>query len=148
MHGKTVNNTTKFAPPEEGDVWVKARPIPKMINAKNQNENRILALKLFFDRNHFTKTTSFINSLEGQMQFFSKLEVENEMKSHCIDSCFTENSHLTKNLTQTEKNCLTNCAVDSNVLLEGFRMYNHYRLARGANYEDYQLEKSIPINKI
>lgn len=148
MQGKNVKNTTKFAPPEEGEYWVSTSPIVKKINPKEEIESKKLALKLYLEKNHFTKTYSFINSIAGQLHFFSKLEVENEMKDHCLNTCFTEDSHLTKNLTQFEKNCLTNCAIETNVLLEGFRMYNHFKLLRGQKYQDYEVDKSISINRI
>lgn len=117
----------------------------------NEVENQKLLTKqvqLEISKGLISHTHSFINSFIGHLVFNNKLEIENSMKSFCMESCITESSLSTNSLTQKEKNCLTNCTIEANQMYEGFKKYQiaQYTDAKNKNY--FNMPNSIPVDRL
>jgi hypothetical protein len=141
-------STTKFNAPNKDEPWMMVNGVIMKDDSKRKSEEDLLNLKGQFEKTTLFKTWNFINSKVGEMWFFNKLLQENALKTHCLNSCFTVQSHGTHNITQKEKNCLTNCAIDTANMYEGFKKFHHYKLLNGSNDFDYKLSNTVTIEKI
>lgn len=141
-------STTKLQPFNKNTKYNYEKGIFKTINFKNDYDEKLLKIKLFFEQNIFLKEYSFINSKIGEMWFYSKCELENLMKVHCFNSCYTDDSQNVNNLTQNDKLCLSNCANETSYLLDGVKKFNYLLFSNQLNDNTYSLENSIPLKRI
>lgn len=141
-------STTKFSAPREDEPWILVNGVVMKDDSKRKANEELLKYKGQLEQSNFFKSLTFINSKIGEMWFFNKLQQENALKTHCLNSCFTSDSHGTNNITQLEKNCLTNCSIDTANMYEGYKKFHHYKLLNGSNDFDYKLSNSITVEKI
>lgn len=141
-------STTKLSAPREDEPWMLVNGVIMKDDSKRKADEELLKYKSQLEQNTFFKSLTFINSKIGEMWFFNKLQQENALKTHCLNSCFNVDSRGTNNVTQIEKNCLTNCAIDTANMYEGFKKFHHHKLLNGSNDFDFKLSNSITVEKI
>jgi hypothetical protein len=140
-----MSNTTKpTAPKEDENVYYEnlVRKIhPDVLKIRDYINNKTILNHLkspFF-------TFNFIKSIYGEIRYSTKLGLENTIKQHCINTCF---SYEGSNIHQTEKLCMVNCVSEGAEFIEGFYSFKEEQLANSKENKNFTLSNSIPIKRL
>ena len=141
-------NDTKFEAPLENDRWVFEDTFYKKQNPEKEHRKQLENYEISIGRNHFMKKKSFLTSRFGEIAFFTKLENENSLKTHCLNSCLNMNLNGPKNTTQVEKLCLANCAKESFAMYNGFKLFYDRKINAIINDENFTIDSTLNIKQI
>ncbi len=109
-----------------------------------KQEQKQKSLNILYDRFSIFRNYNFIKSKQGEIRYFTKLGLNNSIKSHCLESCFIEKD--VGGIMQSEKLCMLNCLTEGEDMYKGFV---NFKSMQYSNYNDsFDLSKTVPIKRL
>jgi len=136
-------STTKFQAPNMEIPRVMKDGIMIVDPEYEKEQKRLSALNTYFDRTSIFRSFNFIKSQYGEIRYLTKRGLHNSMKTHCIESCYTDS---TLNILQSEKLCMINCLQEAEAMHDGFLKFKHDEYNN--EQSQFEMDKSVRIKKI